>query len=135
MPVLTYIDTGVLISAFRGDSPASELASSFLYDPLREYVTSDYVLLELLPHCEFCGQSEEADFYRSFFHSAKHRVSSSDSLIEYALQEGCRTGISGIDAIHVACAAIAGAQEFITTEARTKPMHRTRLLKVTTINP
>ena len=135
MPVLTYIDTGVLIWAFRGDRAESDLASSFLYDPLREYVTSDYLLLELLPHCEFCGRSKEADFYRSFFNSAGQRVPSSDALIAYALQEGCKTGISGIDAVHVACAALAGAQELITTEGRTKPMHRTSLLKVITINP
>lgn len=135
MPVLTYIDTGVLIWAFREDGAASDLASSFLFDPLREYVTSHYLLLDLLPHCEFCGRSEEAEFYRAFFHSARHRVPSSDALIAYALQEGCKTGISGIDAVHVACAAIAGAEELITTEGLTKPMHRTSLLKIITINP
>jgi PIN domain len=133
--VLTYIDTGVLIWAARGAGVSSELALSFLNDPLREYVTSDYLLLELLPHCEYCGRTEESEFYRAFFDSATHRMPSSDALIEYALQEACKTGITGMDALHVACAALAGATEFITTEKSTKPMHRTTLLRVISINP
>jgi predicted nucleic acid-binding protein len=59
----------------------------------------------------------------------------SESLVREAMDHGCHTGISGIDALHIACAVFAGAEEFITTEKRAKPIHRTRLIRVTCIRP
>jgi len=52
-----------------------------------------------------------------------------------AMEHGCATGISGIDALHIACAVFAGAEEFITTEKATQPIHRTKLIKVISIRP
>jgi len=133
--VLTYIDSGVLIAAARGEREIAEVALSFLYDPLREYVTSDFVRIELLPKSVFHRRVEETEFYTAFLQTCIHRVQTSDALIEFALEEGCKTGISGIDAIHVACAVLSGAQELITVEKANKPIHRTRLIKVVTILP
>jgi predicted nucleic acid-binding protein len=134
--VRTYIDTGVLIAAFRGDSAANSAALSFLNDPLREYVTSDYVKIELLPKSIFHGHEAEREFYEDFFKAPTiTRVPSSDDLLAFALEEGSKTGISGMDAIHVACAVIAEAAELITAEKTTKPIHRANGVKVISINP
>jgi predicted nucleic acid-binding protein len=136
VPVLTYIDSGVLIAAARGEPAIAEVALSFLYDPLREYVTSDFVRIELLPKSIFYGRTEETRFYQTFLLGPRiHRVRISDALIEYALAEGCKTGISGMDAIHIACAVLSGAQELITIEKANKPIHRTKLIKVVSILP
>ena len=124
MPVRTYIDSGVLIYAWRGDGPLGDAARAFLYDPLREYVTSDYVKVELLPKCMYHENFDEERFYADFFSSASVQVPSGDDLLALAIAEGARTGISGIDAIHVACALVAEAQELITAEKPSKPINR-----------
>jgi predicted nucleic acid-binding protein len=135
MAVRTYIDSGVLISALRGEKDIAATALAFLNDPLREYVTSDYVKIELLPKCTFHKNYDEKQFYEEFFRSSTTHVPNSDELLELAIDEGGRTGISGIDAIHVACAVVAQAEELITAEKSTKPIHRANGIKVISINP
>jgi predicted nucleic acid-binding protein len=131
----TYIDSGVLIWAVQGVSKNAEVALRFVADPMREYVTSDYVRLEVIPKATFHANRPELEFYETFFRANIRCIPTSESLIKAAMAEGCDTGISGIDALHIACAVFAGAEEFITTEKVTKPIHRTRLIKVTCIRP
>lgn len=135
MAVRTYIDTGVLICALRGEKDMADYALSFLYDPLREYITSDYVKLELLPKCIFYQNQEEQQFYEAFFESNSIQVPCNEELLVFAIEEGGRTGISGIDALHVACALVAEASELITAERATKPIHRAVGVNVISINP
>jgi predicted nucleic acid-binding protein len=133
--VRTYIDTGVLIAAFHGDHAANVIALSYLKDPLREYVTSDYVKVELLPKSIFHKQAAERTFYEDFFKPPTIRVPSSDALLAFAIREGGKTGISGMDAVHVACALVAQAAELITTERTTKPIHKANGIKIISISP
>jgi predicted nucleic acid-binding protein len=133
--ILTYVDSGVLIFAAQGSTEVAALALPFLADPAREYVTSDYVRLEVLPKCTYYGRSAEIDFYSAFFRLNSRTVPTSPALIEYALKEACSTGISGLDALHIACAVFAGAEEFITSEKHTTPIHRTRKIRVVSIFP
>ena len=135
MAVRTYIDSGVLISVVRGDAKVAASALSFLYDPLREYVTSDYVKVEVLPKAIFHNESDELQSYEDFFKSCQISVPSSDDLLAFAIEHGSQTGISGMDAIHVACAVVAQAQEFITSEKPTKPIHRANGIRIISINP
>jgi predicted nucleic acid-binding protein len=132
---LTYIDSGVLIFAAKGTSAAAALALPFLADPNREYVTSDYVRLEVLPKATFHKRNAEVAFYDLFFTTTTRSIPTSEALLRYALEEACKTGISGLDAVHVACAVFAGAEEFITSERTSRPIHRTRLVKVVSIFP
>ena len=134
MAVRTYIDSGVLISVVRGDAKIAATALSFLYDPLREYVSSDYVKVEVLPKSIFHNHDDERRFYEDFFRSTKIYVPNSNDLLSFAIEQGAKTGISGIDAIHVACAIIAQATELITSEKVTKPIHRANGIKVISIN-
>lgn len=131
---LTYVDSGVLIYAAKGTSEAAASALSFLRDSNREYVTSDYVRLEVLPKAIFHKNSIERAFYEAFFAMNARCVPTSEALLEYAMDEACKTGISGFDAIHIACAVFGGAQEFVTSEKPTKPVHRTTLIKVVSIH-
>lgn len=131
----TYVDSGVLIYAARGAAPASELALPFVTDPSREYVTSDYVRLEVFPKARFYNRTEEIRFYEAFFTANLVCVTPSSELLDFAMQEACVTGINGLDALHVACAVFAGAQELITSEKSNKPIHRTRKIRVVSIFP
>jgi predicted nucleic acid-binding protein len=131
----TYIDVGVLIAALRGPDSIANRALAFLNDPLRDYITSDYVKIELLPKCRFHKNKDEEEFYEEFFERSAVHVPSSDELLAFAIDEGSKTGISGIDAIHVACAVVGEAIELITAEKSTKPIHRANGIKVISINP
>jgi predicted nucleic acid-binding protein len=132
--ITTYIDSGVLIAAARGDAELSLLALSYLADPNREYITSDYVRLEVLPKALFHRRQEEVDFYNQFFQLNTRTIPTSVALLKYALEEACDTGIHGLDAVHIACAVFAGAEEFITSEKQTKPIHRTQKVRVISIH-
>jgi predicted nucleic acid-binding protein len=132
---LTYIDSGVLIFAAKGTTAAAALALPFLGDPGREYVTSDYVRLEVLPKATFHKRTEEVEFYNLFFTTTSRSIPTSEALLEYALEEACKTGIHGLDAVHIACAVFAGAEEFITSEKTNRPIHRTNLVKMVSIFP
>jgi len=134
-PTVTYIDSGVLIFAARGTSDAAALALPFLADQNREYVTSDYVRLEVLPKATFHKRTAEVDFYNVFFATTTRSIPTSEALLKCALEEGCNTGIQGMDALHIACAVFAGAEELITSEKANKPIHRTRLVRVVSIFP
>lgn len=111
------------------------LALPFLVDPAREYVTSDYVRLEVLPKCTYHKRTAEVEFCSEFFKLNSRIIPTSPALLEYALEEACSTGISGFDAVHIACAVFAGAEEFITSEKDTAPIHRTQKVKVISIFP
>jgi predicted nucleic acid-binding protein len=131
----TYIDSGVLISALRAPKDVADRALSFLNDPLRDYVTSDYVKIELLPKCRYHKNKDEEQFYEEFFERSTIYVPSSDELLAFAIDEGGKTGISGMDAIHVACAVLAEAKELITAEKAAKPIHRANGVTVISVNP
>lgn len=132
---LTYIDSGVLIFAAQGTTSAAALALPFLADPSREYVTSDYVRLEVLPKATFHNRTAELGFYDLFFTTTTRSIPTSEALLKDALAEACKTGIAGLDAVHIACAVFAGADEFITSEKTNRPIHRTKLVKVVSIFP
>jgi predicted nucleic acid-binding protein len=133
--VITYIDSGVLIAAARGTSFLSDRAMSFLDDPLRTYVTSVFVRLEVLPKSIYHQNLAEIEFYEAFFDSTQEIADDISQVLILAFDEACQNGLSAIDAIHIAYAVLSGAQEFITTEKATKPMHRTKRIKVISITP
>lgn len=132
---VTYIDSGVLIFAAQGKTEAAALALPFLGDPNREYVTSDYVRLEVLPKATFHKRTAELAFYNLFFATTARSIPTSEALLRHALEEACKTGIQGLDAIHIACAVFGGAEEFVTSEKINRPIHRTKLVKVVSIFP
>jgi predicted nucleic acid-binding protein len=132
---LTYIDSGVLIFAAQGTTAFAALALPFLGDPSREYVTSDYVRLEVLPKATFHKRTAEVAFYDLFFATTTRAIPTSEALLKYALEEACKRGIQGLDAVHIACAVFGGAEEFITSEKINAPIHRTKLIKMVSIFP
>ncbi len=129
MPILTYLDTGVFIAASVGTDPLSSSAFSYLQDPNRFLLTSDYVELELLTMPVYFRNERQLRFYKSAL-ALTTRVPNSDALVKLALDESKKIGCAAIDALHLAAAALAKADDFITSEKPTKPMFRTMLVKV-----
>ena len=129
----TFIDTGVLIAAARGQNDVAARAMAILDDPNREFASSIFVKLEVLPKAIYNQKTAEAAFYQAFFDAVTHWAKAEESVIADAFQEACQLGLSAIDALHVAAALSVNAEELITTEKLSKPIHRVTKLKVISI--
>jgi predicted nucleic acid-binding protein len=130
----TFIDAGVLIAAARGKDAPSMSALEILDDQSREFVSSPFVELEVLPKAIYNKKKDEVEFYEAFF--------SSVSFWEYDLVEIVKTGnsiarsfgLAAMDSLHVAAAVLSGAEELVTTERASKPIHRVQGIRVTSIH-
>jgi predicted nucleic acid-binding protein len=127
----TFLDSSVLLMAWRGIDPESALA--VMDDPRREFCTSQLVKLELLPKAKFFKQEGEIEFYRTHFRAAKGEEPLSRELGEKAEELAANHGIAAVDALHLAAAIRQGAEEFITAEKPGKPMFRVRDIAVKSI--
>ncbi|MBX9256725.1 PIN domain-containing protein [Desmonostoc muscorum CCALA 125] len=129
----TYIDSGVLISAFRGIQSASIRANQILNDENREFASSRFVQLEVLPKATFNKQQDEAEFYETFFSAVIHWATDLEQIMQNADQIACTYGLAAMDALHVAAAVQIKADQLITTEKPTKPMHRVTEIQIISI--
>lgn len=67
--IRTLVDSGVLIEAFRGSSAIATSALAILNDANREFVTSEFVRLEVLPKPTFQRRLIEVAFYNAFYNA------------------------------------------------------------------
>ena len=130
---LTFVDAGVLIAAARGNNKLSLKAMAVLDDPDRQFVSSKFVQLEVLPKAVFHKNLAEVNFYEIFFNSVHTWANSSEQLLEDAYAHACDYGLSAIDALHVAAAISVNADELVTTKKPDKPIHKTQKIKITSI--
>ncbi|MGA7952442.1 MAG: PIN domain-containing protein [Gloeobacterales cyanobacterium] len=129
----TYIDSGVLINAFRGTTEVSLKATQILDDPTREFASSPFVKLEALPKAIYNKQQEEAEFYEVFFAAITHWASDLEQICKIAEHIARTYGLAGMDALHVAAALSIRVDELVTTERTTKPMHRVTEVQIISI--
>lgn len=129
----TYIDSGVLITAFQGIQAVSIKAHGILNDENREFASSRFVQLEVLPKATFNKQQDEAEFYETFFSAVIHWANDLEQITQDAYYIACTYGLAAMDALHVAAALQIKADELITTEKSTKPMHRVTEIQIISI--
>lgn len=127
--VRTFLDSGVLLAAARLANPGGERAIEVLQDRNRNFLTSPFVALELMPKATFHKRHLEAAFYQEYFSLAEwtrdlHKIEAEARI------EAARSGLSALDALHLAAAHLARADEFLTAERPGKPMYRSTLVKV-----
>jgi predicted nucleic acid-binding protein len=131
----TYVDSGVLIAAARGGGRLGERALEIISDTAgREFVCSDYVRLEVIPKPTYEGRVAEVQFYEEFFASVAIWLSFDLRHLHHALIEACTSGLAAMDAIHVIAAADVGCEVLVTSEKPGKPIHRTKLVAVSSID-
>ena len=125
----TFLDSGVLIYAYRGQPEFREPALRILDDPDRIFLSSPFVRLELSPKALFNKQQAEYRFYQGYFRRA---IFCDDlrSVLGHASRESARSGVGAMDSLHIAAAHLLDAEEFITTEKPEKSIHRSSLVKV-----
>lgn len=130
---ITYLDSGVLINAFRGVTPVSLRAIQILNDQTRQFATSAFVKLEILPKAVYNQQQDEADFYTAFFNADILWASDLEQIVQMSDRIAHTYGLAGMDALHIAAALSIQATSFITTEKPTKPMHRVKEIQLISI--
>jgi len=130
--VKTFLDSGVLLTAWRGRD--AEAALAVMEDPSRQFYTSQLIKLELLPKAAFFQQEAEIEFYQTHFREAKGVEPLSHELGEKAEHLARQHGLAAVDALHLAAAMRQGADEFITAEKPGKPMFRVRAITVKSIH-
>lgn len=134
--IRTFIDSGVLIVAARGEEPISEMAMQILEDPNREFASSIFLKLEVLPKAIYNQQIAEVRFYEEYFNSVSHWATNLDEIINKAYHiEASQSGLGAMDALHIAAAVSVGAVEFITTEKAKSSIHRTNSIRIISISP
>ncbi len=130
----TLLDSGVLLTAWRGNSPAAAAAKRALEGDSREFVTCENVKLELLPKPAFEKRHAEVEFYHAHFSEAAACEPFSDALGKSALALAKKHGLSAGDALNLAAAIRLGADEFVTSELPGKPVFRASGIKVISLH-
>jgi predicted nucleic acid-binding protein len=133
-PILTFVDSCVLIAAARGNDSVTDNALAILSDSNRSFASSMFVRLEVLPGPAFHRDEDEFNFHMEFFNRVTRWATCDDALLEQAFHEAQNAGVlNAMDALHVAAAAQLGCNELITAEKPDKPICRASLVKVTSI--
>jgi len=125
----TVIDANVLIAICSGQHTLFEEALGILEDPARTFIVSDALWLEVMPKAIYHEQREEVAFYESVFVQAEYQAWSL-KVTDSAKHLAQTYGLAAMDAIHVAVALTAGADEFITGEKPGKPMFRVKEISI-----
>lgn len=128
----TYVDTSVLIAAFKGEGELARRARDVLDDPQQTLVVSDAVRLEALPKARYHKRQQEVEFFEAVFSQAEI-IAWDASALQQAHTLAEKYGISAMDAIHVAHAVVAGVDEFVSAEKPTKPMFRVQSISMRSI--
>lgn len=120
--MLTYLDSGVLIAAAKGNEQWSQRAFQIIDDSSRTFVASPFLRLETsrMSH----GFAEQVAMYDDFLLMADIRFEDAGAAVTKAEEITAKYGVEGLDAMHVASALLVHAVEIITTEKLTKPMYR-----------
>ncbi len=129
----TYLDSSVLIQAFRGEGNAAQLAMGILDDPDRQIIVSDFLKLEVLPKPSYYRRNDELDFMKSVIENAEN-VTISGELTSRAVDIACEHDLTAIDALHVSSALTAEVDEFVTMEKTTKPMFTVATLNIVSLS-
>lgn len=129
----TFIDSGVLIVAARGEGAIAERALAILEDPNREFASSVFLKLEVLPKAIYNNQVTEIRFYEEYFSAVSYWATEFDQIIQNAYREMSESGLGAMDALHVTAAISVGAVELITNEKPEKSIHRSKSIQVISI--
>lgn len=133
---LTFVDASVLITAAIGkDEILVRKAFEILDDPERQFVSSNFVRLEVLPKAVYIKKEAEKEFYNAFFDAVSKWENLSDTVVGDAFNEACKVGLSATDALHITMAKSAKADEFITAEKDTKPFFKVSDISIKSIRP
>jgi predicted nucleic acid-binding protein len=132
-PIKTFVDANILLLAWRGEAALRMKAATVLTDINRHFISSDFVRLELLPKALYHKNQAEQLVYEMFFNRVQEWVDDTEQIVAEGLKVGARYGLNALDALHVAAALLAGADEFVTAERPTSPLSRVQGMTVVSL--
>ena len=135
MAIRTFVDSCVLIAAATGQRDVCEVAMQVLEDPDRLILSSDFVRLEVLPKAIYNRRPKEVRFYEEFFAGVEGWAQPTPAMVRDAHDAACTFGLQAMDALHVVSAQALGADELVTLEKGTTPLHRVTTVRVRGIGP
>jgi predicted nucleic acid-binding protein len=113
--IRTFLDSGVLISASRGDQADSEQALQVIESPERKLLTSVFVRLEVYPQPDWRRFPLQRAFLNEFFMDPDLEWANDlNAVTNRALHEAEQHGLLAMDSLHIAAALLLGADELIT---------------------
>jgi len=127
-----FLDADVLIAAFQGERQLRECALAILSEPLFDFWYNPLLHMEVMIQPTYQRHSLELAFYKTYFSGASCH-GNLNQIFEIGKQEAMKHGIAAVDALHVATAHLARCAVLVTAEKPTKPMFRTKLVKVVSI--
>jgi hypothetical protein len=130
MIMLTFVDSNVLIAASTGKGKHAPQAYAILNDPAREFASSPFVRLEIVPKAIFHKQNLQVAFYEAFFLAVRQWIDDCDAVVAEAEKVGSQFGLNMGDALHIAAALMANADEFVTAERPTSSFQNVRGINV-----
>lgn len=135
MPVRTFLDSSVLLAAWKGDDLSHRAARTVLDDENRSFLASDIVRLEVIPHAVFGQRFGELAFYEQVFAAVEEIVLTDAAAVDRALQLASAFGLAAADACVAEAAIRLDADEFVSSERPTRPFFtitgpRTRFLSI-----
>ena len=126
----TFVDSGVLIAAARGQEDVALRAMSILDDPDREFASSAFVKLEIIPKAAYYGRHDEVRLYEEFFAAVAREPESLEAVVREAHSQARAWGLGAVDALHVAAAVLTDCDELVTPERPGKPIYRVKSVRV-----
>jgi hypothetical protein len=100
---------------------------------MRAYLLRSFERLELLPKAKFHRRLEEIEYYEQFFSQVSAWAQPTTEVVELAERVAAQHGLNALDVLHVAAAVLLEADELVTTEKSTKPIHRVREVRVVSL--
>jgi hypothetical protein len=128
--IRTFPDSNVLIDAARGNSPQSDRARSYLAEVNREFISSIFIRLEVLPKAAYHHRDAEVKYYETFFDSVISWLQPTEYALHSALTLAKEYGLGPLDALHLTTARILNADEFITGEKPSSPLFGVEGIKI-----
>jgi hypothetical protein len=132
--IRTFIDAGVLIYAARSQGEIAEKALQILEDENREFASSIFLKLEVLPKAIYNHQKSEVKFYEAFFEEVSYWAKDINTIIATAYEQSSKFGVGAMDALHIGAALSVEATEFVTNEKPERSIHRTPSIKMISIH-
>jgi predicted nucleic acid-binding protein len=135
LAIRTFLDTSVLFAARRGQPAVREPSLAIINEHSRFFIASPFLYLETMPKAIYHQNQLEIEFYRAYFDNVLIWINDVESIVRIARDESEQCGLGAMDALHVAAAYLADAEVLYTLEGREKPIHRTSLVRVMSVEP
>jgi predicted nucleic acid-binding protein len=133
LAIRTFLDTSVLFAAHRGKRAVRESSLAIVNEDARFFIASPFLYLETMPKAIYHQNKLEIEFYRTYFDNVLIWINDVESIVRIARNESEQCGLGAMDALHVGAAYLAEAEVLYTLERPEKPIHRTSLVRVVSI--